>query len=248
MAIPGSELYAKPSSSPTSYLLSPQQKQSLDLNYTVDLRTNLSNVHEPPFGTTPVSPTECRQNSFHSTDGSGSVHPVSSQFRPPMRPLGHSIHSTDAFNTEADPQLSTPVGFTGVDTAQTSTTSIANAVARGLSALDPMSAAQYALTGDDPNIDLTAGFTYPIFGGDEYTRSPVAREAAFFPWLFNENQSTISDMTPASGIMPGYVDIAATQIQGPFCADDHFGSYYPPNVQPQDPMSVMSILESTTPT
>ncbi|KAF7504039.1 hypothetical protein GJ744_002868 [Endocarpon pusillum] len=247
-AIPGSELYAKHSSPPTSYLLSPQQKQPLDLSYTVDPRTNLSNVHDPSFRTTPVSTTARRQNSFHSTDGSGSVHPVSSQFRPPMRPLSHSVHSTDTLITEPGPHLSTPVGFTGVDTAQTSTTSIANAVARGLSALDPMSAAQYAVAGDDPNIDLTAGFTYPIFTGDEYNRSPVAREAGFFPWLFNENPLAMSDMTPASGIMPGYIDIATTQIQGPFCADDHFGSYYPPNVQPQDPMSVMSILDSTTPT
>ena len=152
------------------------------------------------------------------------------------------------FDGEPNVPLTTPAGFSSADAVQTSNTSIATAVAHSLNALDPLSAAQYAVTGDTASVDFSAGFSYPIFGGNEYNRSPVAREAEFAAWLFNDKQPAMSGITPASSIMPGYVDIAATQIQGPFGADDHYGSYYPPNLQPQDPMSVMSILDSTAPT
>jgi Fungal specific transcription factor domain len=158
-----------------------------------------------------------------------------------------SVHSLNHFGTESNIRLSQSSGFSSASAVQTSNTSIATAVANSLSALDPMSAAHYAVPGDISSVDLNTGFTYPIFGGDEYNRSPVAREAEFTAWLFNENQTTMSGFTPAPSILPGYVDIAATQIQGPFYTDRSFGSYYTPNVQPQHPMSVMSLLDSAEP-
>lgn len=218
----------------------------------VEKRSTFPDGSGRPFASTSVSPTEHVHDSFQSVRGPAddpdSVHSTPSHFQPPTRTARCSVHSTNSFGPEPDLQLSTPAGFQSADTGQTANTSIASAVAHSLSALDPMSAAQYAVTGETSSVDLSAGFTYPIFGGEEYNRSPVAIEAQFAAWLFNENQPTVPGFTPNPGIMPGYVDIAATQIQGPFYQDHHFGNYYPPNVQPQHPMSVMSLLDSTTPT
>jgi hypothetical protein len=195
---------------------------------------------------------EHRQNSLHcvrdSVDEQDSGHAASLHFQPPMRTSGLSSHPVNNFGPEPSPRLSSPTGYPSASAVQTSHTSIATAVADSLSALDPMSEAQYVFNGDTSRVDLSAGFPYPIFGGDQYNRSPVATEAEL-AWLFgNDKQPPMSGFTPDPSIMPGYVDIGATQIQGPFCEDEHFGSYYPPNVQPQHPMSVMSILDSTTPT
>lgn len=152
------------------------------------------------------------------------------------------------FGREPNLPLSTSTGFADSGAVRTSNTSIATAVAHSLSALDPMSAAHYAVAGETSSADPNAGFTYPIFGADGYNRSPVAREAEFAAWFFNKGQPTMSDLSPAPSFLPGCVDIATTNIQGPFYADQHFSSYYSPNVPPQHPMSVMSILDSTTPT
>lgn len=238
--------------SPISDNLSPDQKRPLTSCYRREQPSSFSDGHDRSIGAAAFSPTVYRQNSFPgarpSADEGGSIHTVSPHFQSPISTLAQSVNSPHDFRPDPALRLSTSTGFSSGSAAQTSNTSIATAVANGLSTLDTMSAAQYAVTGDSSSVDLSAGFTYPIFGGDQYNRSPVVREAEFAAWLFNENQPAISGFTPASSVMPGYVDIAATQIQGAFYSDHHFGSYYPPNVQPQHPMSVMSILDSGTPT
>jgi Fungal specific transcription factor domain len=250
--LPSSEPTAKLESSPTSYPLSPPQQQALKAVYTTERPQDFSGAYSRPSAVNPMSPTGYRQDSSlgfrDSAEEQASLPPLAAQFRPPMRTMGLSVQSLNSFAPEPNLPLSTPVGFSSTDTPQTSDTSLATAVAQSLSALDSMSGGQYAVTGDTSSVDLSAGFTYPIFGGEEYNRSPVARGAEFAAWLFNENQSPSAGFTHAPSMMSGYIDIATTQIQGPYYADNHFGSYYPPNVQPQDPMSVMSILDSTTPT
>jgi Fungal specific transcription factor domain len=251
-AFPSSDTFPKHTSSPTSYQLSPQQKHALDSNYTGEQRSSQANGHDHHQGGTPAPPAGYRQNSFHSlrdaADEMGGVLPAPSHYQPPVGNPGRSVHSLDNYILDPNLRLSTSVGFSSAGSAQTSNTSIATAVANSLAALDPMSAAQYGGTGDTSSVDLSAGFTYPIFGGDVYNRSPVARGAEFAEWLFNENQPAMSSITPTSSILPGYVDLSSTQIQLPFCSEDNYASYYPSSLQPHDPMSMMSILQSTTPT
>lgn len=248
-SFPGTEASPKNASSPESYHLSPHQRQVFGSTYTLEQQSSSSDGHDEPIGAVPLSPIEHRQNSFHDarnpTADTDFVHAASPNFPPSLRNPGKFGCSTDHFGREPNLSLSTSSGFANAGAVQASNTSIATAVAHSLSALDPMSAAQYAVTGETSSADPSAGFTYPIFGADEYNRSPVAREAEFAAWFFNKSQPTMSDFAPAQSFLPGYVDVAATNIQGPFYSDPPFGSYYPPNVQPQHPMSVMSILAPT---
>jgi Fungal specific transcription factor domain len=246
----GPDLFSKHASSPTSYDPSPQQNQALPSPYRLEQRKSFSDVRDRPLGTASASPTEYRHSSFPGirgpADEPASVHATPSHFQPPLSNPGPSVHPLNNFGPESNIRLSPPAGYPGAGGVQTSDASIASAVAKSLSALDSMSAAPYAVIGDTSSVDLSAGFTYPIFGGDdEYNRSPVARDAEFAAWLFSENQPTISGFAAAPSIVPGYVDIAATQIQGPYYPDRNFGSYYP--VPAQHPMSVMSILDPNTP-
>jgi Fungal specific transcription factor domain len=251
-AFPSADPFPKHTSSPTSYQLSPQQKHALDLTYTAEQRSSQANGHDPQLGAAPAPAADYRQNSFHSlrdaADGLGAVVSTISHYQPPIGNPGRSVHTLDNYIMEPNLRLSTSVGFSSAGAAQTSNTSIATLVANSLAALDPMSGGHYGGTGDTSSVDLSAGFTYPIFGGDVYNRSPVARGAEFAEWLFNDNQPAMATITPSSSILPGYIDLNTTQIQVPFCAEDSYGNYYPSDLQPHDPMSMMSILQSTTPT
>lgn len=126
-----------------------------------------------------------------------------------------------------------------------SNASFAAAVSNSLHQLDPAVRA-YATVGDP--MDVHPMFSYPIFGGDEYNRSPNAMGEDFATWLFN-GQNLQNDPNPPftqaqAGMIPGYTDASALQFQGPYYPDDSGGSNYPP-VVPNHPMSVMSLLDSS---
>ena len=120
------------------------------------------------------------------------------------------------------------------------------AVSQGLSGLDPSTGAGYSTfdaTGQEP-----ASYAHPIFGGDEYNRSPFAMNDDFTAWLFNEgrtNQSSVNFPPATAGMLPGYNDQNAIQSQGPFYPQDAnfaFNDLIPQ----QHPMDLQSILDTKT--
>ena len=154
-----------------------------------------------------------------------------------------TVLSVNTYDVLGSLALATSPGLPSAGAIETSNTSIANAIARSLEHYDA-SADPYVLSGDTSSVDLTGGFTFPIWGMDGYNRSPIAGEGERFQaWLFDESIKTMGSYAPISDAIPGHIDIAATQMQTPGYPDRQFGAYFTPN-----PMSVINLIDSNTTT
>lgn len=100
-------------------------------------------------------------------------------------------------------------------------------------------------------MDQMALYTYPVFGGETYNRSPFAMADDFAAWLFNDAQGSFSSAMgyPMSSPMGGYVDPMSGQYPGGsyYPNDGPFGNYFSSIVPPQHPMTVTSILDPGPP-
>jgi hypothetical protein len=129
----------------------------------------------------------------------------------------------------------------------TSSASFAAAVSQSLNALDPASVRSYVSMSDSPlGIDMTAPYAYPVFGGDEYNRSPNAMGTDFTEWLFNENQSAALGYPSTAAVMPVPNDHTIMPFPGPYYpVDASTISIYPHVVPPSQSMNLMSIVDSS---
>jgi Fungal specific transcription factor domain len=94
-------------------------------------------------------------------------------------------------------------------------------------------------------LDMAAAYAYPVFGGDEYNRSPNAMGEDFTTWLFSENQSTALGYPSTAAVMPGPNEHPIMPFPGPYYpVDASTISIYPNVVPPQQSMSLMSIVDS----
>ena len=165
---------------------------------------------------------------------------------PVMNNAGASSHS-HSFNQ--NPQGSTvPMdSYMSQSPQNTSSASFAAAVSQGLNALNPAAAGSYVTMPDGTlGMDLAAAYAYPVFGGDEYNRSPNAMGDDFAAWLFSENQSAVLGYSSAASVMPGLHDNTVMPSPGPYYPVDPSSiSIYPNVAPPQHAMSLMSIVDSS---
>jgi hypothetical protein len=95
-------------------------------------------------------------------------------------------------------------------------------------------------------MDMTAAYAYPIFGGDEYNRSPNAMGEDFTTWLFNGNQSTALGYPSTTTLIPGFNDNIGMPFPGPYYPlESSSTTMYPNGPPPQHTMSVTSIVDSS---
>ena len=132
-----------------------------------------------------------------------------------------------------------------------SASSFVAAVSNGLNELDHTQNPSYPPAVDHSGMDIFTGYSYPIFGG-EFNRSPNAMADDFAAWLFNGPQMppdpaiNFSPATATAGMLSSYAtDASPVQFQGPYYPEDTGFSSYPTVVPQQDPMSVMSLLDSS---
>ncbi|EEH47119.1 uncharacterized protein PADG_03217 [Paracoccidioides brasiliensis Pb18] len=142
-----------------------------------------------------------------------------------------------------------PPGYSNLNMPRATSSSFANAISNGFSALDPSP----GLMGTGSSVtewDALSSYTLPIFGGETLNRSPFAMTDDFTAWLFNEHSNTPSPIAypNASGMMPNYAAPTAAHLHGPYYPSDAaLTSYFTNVVQQQHPMSVTSLLDSEPP-
>ncbi|KAL9107212.1 MAG: hypothetical protein Q9227_007836 [Pyrenula ochraceoflavens] len=124
----------------------------------------------------------------------------------------------------------------------TTASSFVAAVSNGLNDMDP--SATYPAVAP-LGVEIHPFYSWPMFGGDEYNRSPNAIGDDFANWLFNEQQMQPDPRTTFPASLPAYSDASTIHFQGPYYADDEKYSSYPAVVSTQHPMSVMSLLDSS---
>lgn len=122
----------------------------------------------------------------------------------------------------------------------------------GLSGLDSVPAvmAGSGAAMADAGLNSPSPYTFPLFGGESYNRSPFAMADDFAAWLFNEpmpGSLTNGGYPSAPGMVPpGYLDPA--QVENAFYASDPFyGTYFGNTIPLQHPMSVTSLLDPGSP-
>lgn len=93
------------------------------------------------------------------------------------------------------------------------------------------------------NVDINAGFGFPVFGGDEYTQAPFTVADDFTQWLFNDTQSGSNSFSPPNYV-PGYSGHEHPPHVPYFSQSPAANNAYPTNTL-QHPMSVTSILDTT---
>lgn len=92
--------------------------------------------------------------------------------------------------------------------------------------------------------------TMPVFGGEGYSRSPFAMPEDLVTYLFSgqqmEGSSPMGQMGPQGGYA-NYTD-AQNQYYAPYFANDmNFPGFFPANPQPQHPMALTSLLDTSLP-
>jgi hypothetical protein len=129
----------------------------------------------------------------------------------------------------------------------TSSASFVAAVSQGLNPLNSAPGDSYVTMPDGSlSMDMTAVYAYPIFGGDEYNRSPNAMGEEFTAWLFNENQSAALGYPPAPAMIPGFNDSMVMPFAGPYYPLEWSSTtMYPNAVPPQHTMNVTPMVDSS---
>jgi hypothetical protein len=253
---PGSAPTIHRSSSSSSHTLSPHQRQVLSSSTSLGRQGSYGSTdelkHEASFfrstqdGSYDGRPTPVLSPS--RTFSSSSQNNRQTQYfndSPIMTNPGASGHS-HPFNQNVT--FSTfPLGsYPSQSPQHTSNASFVAAVSQSLNALNSTSAGPYVTMPDGSlGMDMTA-YAYPIFGGDEYNRSPNAMGDDFTAWLFNENQSASLGYPSAAAVMPGLNDNGVMPFPSPYYSGDSSSiSIYPNVVPPQHSMSAMSIVDSS---
>ncbi|KAH0842777.1 hypothetical protein FOPE_08035 [Fonsecaea pedrosoi] len=134
-------------------------------------------------------------------------------------------------------------GYPSAGVSRTADAAFAAAVSHGLTRNDPF---PYSLLNTSmSNVDISTGFGFPVFGGDEFTQTPFAMDD-FTQWLFNDAQSGSNGFSPPNYV-PGYSGHDQQQAQGPYFSQSpsSSGNNYSTSAGLQHPMSVTSILDST---
>jgi hypothetical protein len=253
---PGSTPTIHRSSSSSSHPLSPHQQQALPSSRSLGRQGSFGSIdnlkHETSFfrsaqdrpydsRPTPVlSPTRTYSSSSqnHNQTQYFNGSPVMTQAAALSQ--GHPYSQNTGASTF-------PMASYSAQTSQhTSTASFAAAVSQGLNALHPTSVGSYVTMPDGSlSLDMTAAYAYPVFGGDEYNRSPNAMGEDFTAWLFSENQSAALGYPSTAAVMPGPNEHAIMPFPGPYYpVDPSTISIYPNVVPPQQSMSLMSIVDS----
>jgi Fungal specific transcription factor domain len=243
------------SNSSSSHPLSPHQRQapssSISLGRQGSYGSNSELKHEATFyksaqdgsydgrPTPLLSPTRTysssSQNNHQTQYYNGS---------PIMTNAGASSHGAPFNQNSRVPAF--PINSYPSESSQhTSSASFAAAVSQSLNALNSTSVGPYVTMPDGSlSMDMTAAYSYPIFGGDEYNRSPNALGGDFTAWFFNENQSAALGYPSATAVMPELNDNGVLPFPGPyFPLDSSSISIYPNVAPPQHAMSVLSIVE-----
>jgi hypothetical protein len=254
---PSSTLTIHRSSSSGSHPLSPHQRQVLASSTSMGRQGSYGSTddlkHETFFYRSGQDGSyESRPSSILSPTGTYSSssqnnrQPQHYNGSPTMTNAGTSSHSPP-FNQNSRVPAFPVHSYASQSPQQTSSASFVAAVSQSLNALSSTSVGSYATMPDGSlSIDMTAAYAYPIFGGDEYNRSPNAMGDEFTAWLFNENQSAALGYPSATAVMPGFNDNGVMPFLGPYYAIDSSSvSIYPNVVPPQHAMSVMSIVDSS---
>lgn len=163
---------------------------------------------------------------------------------PIMTNAGTSGHGA-SFNQNSRVPVFPMDSYPSQSPQHTSNASFVAAVSQSLNALNSTSVGPYVTMPDGSlSVDMAVPYAYPIFGGDEYNRSPNAMGDDFTAWLFNENQSAALGYPSGTAVMPGFNDNGALPYPGPFFPLDSSSiSIYPNVAPPQHAMSVLSIVE-----
>jgi hypothetical protein len=127
----------------------------------------------------------------------------------------------------------------------TSTASFVAAVSQGLHSLGSTPVGPYVtMPTGSLSRDMTAAYSYPIFGGDEYYRSPNGIGEDFAFWFFNENQSAALTYPSGTALIPGFNDNFAMPFPSPhYPPESSSTTMYPNDVPAQHHMSVTSIVD-----
>lgn len=245
------------SSSSSSHPLSPHQRQVL--------ASSTSLGRQGSYGSTD----ELKQEAFYYRSGQdGSYESHSASILSPARTYSSSSQNNRLLQHYNDSPIMTNAGtsshsppfnqnsrvpafpvnsYPSQSPQQASSASFAAAVSQSLNALSSTSGGTYVTMPDGSfSMDMTAAYAYPIFGGDEYNRSPNAMGEIFTTWLFNEDQSTAPSYPSTTPLIPGFNDNGVMPFLGPhYPIDSSSVSIYPNVVPPQHAMSAMSIVDSS---
>lgn len=91
-------------------------------------------------------------------------------------------------------------------------------------------------------IEFTAPYGYPVFGGDDLSRSTFSMGDDFASWLFNDYQPGVSGFS-STVFLPGFTESPTAQVQGPYFNNETSSSTNRSlTLSMQNPMSMNSIL------
>ena len=245
------------SSSSSSHPLSPHQQASLASSTTLRRQGSYGSTdelkHEASFyrstqdGSYDGRPTPVLSPTRTYSSSSQNNRPT--QYfngSPIMTHAGMSSHGP-SFNQNSQVPAFPLESYPSQSPQNTSNASFAAAVSQSLNALNSTPVGPYVTMPDGSlSMDMTAAYAYPVFGGDEYNRSPNAMGEDFTAWLFNENQSAALGYPSVTAYIPGFNDNSIMPFPGPcYPLDSSSTSLYPNVAPPQHAMSVMSIVDSS---
>lgn len=236
--------FIKRSESTSSYTLSPTQKTPVT---TFPRSSSFGTTDAQRFQAPPHNGNFYRRSSM---TGAGTTMPLRSNSSSSTIPSTYGPTSMEATMSQLPQYIPqnepTSAEMQYHNHVSSSSASFAAAVSNSLHQLDPSIRAPYS--GDPVGVEMYPLYSYPIFGGDEYNRSPNTMADDFAAWLFNGQNPHGDPNLPfnqtAGGMIPGYTDSSALQFQGPYYPEDASASSYP-TVIPNHPMSVMSLLDSS---
>ena len=211
----------------------PNNSQHVQLSGSVSNSTASNEPFRPPTPST-ITPTAALYRS-----GSISSNPFSPEHKdPPLSLNGQLRHDSFGSRTQESPNNNGYDGTFSLQQApqatrgyfpmrpnpalsaqqntvpQSSSAAFAAAVSQGLHAVNTDPLVPYPTLVNEMSVDHGIPFDYPIFGENEYTRSPFAMADDFTAWLFNENQSAVSFPAAPSQTFT-YNETFLPQFQGP---------------------------------
>lgn len=242
------------SDSTGSYTLNSPKSQSMGMYSATSRHASYGSIDGMQYQNTPFSPSDLGtgvQGGNHhpaSSAGAAGTGGMYSSSTAMVDDSASSPRNSNAFVAQQNllhmSSLPPPLTTAPPALSRGTSTSLANAISHGLSALDQASGvvAPGSSVGADPNQESIAPYAYPVFGGETYNRSPFAMGDDFTAWLFNEQANNSSPIGYPSGMVPGFYP-DQNGFSGPFYPGDlSYGSYFT-NVVPQHPMSVTSIID-----
>ncbi|KAK5939339.1 hypothetical protein PMZ80_008643 [Knufia obscura] len=122
----------------------------------------------------------------------------------------------------------------------------AAAVSQGLSSSNTDPYLYSDINNGSASLDANAAYGYPIFGADDYSRSPFVLNDEFTAWLFNPNVADQPNLSP-DYLASTYMDNPLSQMQESMPTQATSSNLPQQNQVSTNPMNMNNILDSSQP-